>query len=60
MYEKKQGAHRLTMALYRRAEDSDTVQRLAILLNYTPEQLKQDIHALHDYVTQDPPKKGTF
>lgn len=49
MYEIKNGSARLVSALYRRKEDESFINQIAELLNYMPEQLKQDIDALHDY-----------
>ena len=52
MYELKQGTARLVSALYRRREDKFDLAYLATALNYVPEQLKEDIEALHDYFEQ--------
>ena len=52
MYELKQGTARLISALYRRREDKFDLAYLACALNYIPEQLKEDIEALHDYFEQ--------
>lgn len=46
MYELKQGTARLVSALYNRKDDAPTIQRLAVLLDYLPEQLEEDITAL--------------
>lgn len=48
MYELHNGSERLTDAIYRRKDDPAFLQELANLLNYHPEQLFQDIQALHD------------
>ena len=48
MYEKEQGTNRLVAALYHRLNDPAAMQQLAGTLNYLPEQLQQDIQALHD------------
>lgn len=50
MYELKQGTVRLVSALYRRIEDPAALQRIAAATDYLPQQLKEDIQALHDYV----------
>ena len=42
----QENAHRLAAALDRHAADPRTVERLAQLLNYLPEQLREDIAAL--------------
>lgn len=52
MYELKQGTARLVSALYRRREDKFDLAFLATTLNYVPEQLKEDIEALHDFFEQ--------
>lgn len=49
MYEMKVGTARLKSALWRRSEDQNFISTLAKLLDYTPEQLKEDIRALQDY-----------
>lgn len=49
MYEMKSGTARLKSALWRRIEDQSFINALAKLLDYSPEQLKQDIQALQDY-----------
>lgn len=46
MYELEQGAKRLIGAL----ERTDNIKALAMILNYEPGQLEQDIQALSDYV----------
>lgn len=48
MYEKEQGANRLMVTLYHLKDDSAAMKQLAGTLNYVPEQLRQDIQALHD------------
>lgn len=53
MYELKQGADRLTSALYRHKEDAQVIQAVAAALNYLPAQLMEDIQALHDSSLQD-------
>ena len=52
MYELRGGTKRLSRALRDAAEDKATVAVLARILHYYPEQLKQDIQALGDYITQ--------
>lgn len=49
MYELEAGTARLVRALRNRVEDAATVQRLAAILDYMPDQLKQDIQALDDF-----------
>lgn len=48
MRKKKNGAARLIGAMWRRSKDPDFMQRLADMLNYMPEQLADDIDALHN------------
>lgn len=43
----RQNAHRLAGTLARYAADPPTVERLAQLLNYLPEQLREDIESLN-------------
>ena len=52
MYELKQGTARLVSALYNRKDDAATIQRLAALLDYMPQQLEEDIRALNDFYQQ--------
>ena len=42
----QENAHRLAAALERHAADPRTVERLAAILDYLPEQLQEDIDAL--------------
>ena len=52
MYELENGSKRLAGAIERRAEDEDFIRKLSDLLNYLPDQLKEDIQALNDKVNQ--------
>lgn len=49
MYELKQGASRLIRVLEDYKDDKRVLQYLAHYLNYTPDQLYQDIQALSDF-----------
>lgn len=50
MYELKMGTARLTSALcHKIAENPNIIAPLARLLDYSPEQLEQDIAAAQDY-----------
>ena len=51
MYELKQGTQRLTTALYSIKDEDRSIERLAVLLNYIPSQLREDIQALNDFVS---------
>lgn len=48
MYERENGAKRITFALYCRKKDPAAMQRMARVLNYETNQPKEDILALHD------------
>lgn len=48
----KGNAHRLAYTLYQFAEDTNTINQLARLLHYMPEQLKEDMEAVHKYLNQ--------
>ena len=48
MYEKKHGFSRLANALDDIRENETVILRLASLLNYDPQQLREDIRALYD------------
>ena len=48
MYECEQGSNRLAIALYHRLDDEAAMQRLAYILHYEPQQLRQDVQALYD------------
>lgn len=52
MYELKQGTARIVCTLDQLREDPVTVNRLAQILHYVPEQLTQDLQALSDYYTR--------
>ena len=52
MYELRGGTKRLARVLEQYAEDPGTIASLAKILNYNKGQLKQDIQALGDYITQ--------
>ena len=51
MSEKKNNAHRLAYALYQRADDPATIERLARILDYVPSQLAKDMNDLKEYLT---------
>ena len=53
MYELKNGSARLVSALERSKDDDYKIRQIAVLLNYMPDQLKQDIQALTDFYNQD-------
>lgn len=48
----KENAHRLAGTLERYAEDPATVQKLAQALNYLPDQLREDMTSLLDYIRE--------
>lgn len=48
----RENAHRLAGTLERYAEDPATVEQLAQLLNYLPEQLREDMPCLLDYIRE--------
>lgn len=50
MYELKQGSKRIVNALYDRIEDNEAIKRLALITNYLPSQLREDIQALYDFL----------
>jgi len=52
MYEKRQGTLRLVNALNSVGEDDTRLNFIASATNYYPEQLKEDIKALYDYVKE--------
>lgn len=52
MYELKGGTKRLARALLDIAAEEPKIKQLAYYLNYQPEQLKQDIAALNDYIRE--------
>lgn len=49
MYEYKQGTARIVNALDDIRADAASLQRLAQLLHYLPEQLEEDLTALNDF-----------
>lgn len=49
MYELQDKTARIIKALYDRKDDEATITTLSRILSYSPEQLKEDIQALHDY-----------
>ena len=51
MYELKNGSARLANALLNVQDDDYTINRLAQLLHYLPEQLREDIQAINNYVS---------
>ena len=51
MNKKKNNAHRLAYALFQRADDPATVERLARILDYVPSQLAKDMNNLKEYLT---------
>lgn len=50
MDRERENAHRLAGALERNAENPGTVSQLARILNYEPEQLRQDMTRLLSYI----------
>ena len=48
MYEGEQGARRLAITMHHRLDDEAAMQRLAYILHYEPQQLRQDVQALYD------------
>ena len=50
MYELKQGTERLVNAICNIKDDLRNIEKLAVILNYIPEQLKEDIQALDDFI----------
>lgn len=52
MYELRQGTARLIAALYSRKLDAGAIRKIAEATNYIPEQLQEDIAALHDFFLQ--------
>lgn len=52
MYEREHGAKRIAFALYRCKENPAAIQRMANVLNYESNQLKEDIQALHDRLAE--------
>lgn len=52
MKENEVNVKRIVRALRNRTEDKAALQRIAIALDYLPEQLKQDIQALDEFITQ--------
>ena len=45
-------AKRLVVTLDQYADDPATVKRLAATLHYIPEQLREDMHTLYEYVRE--------
>lgn len=45
-------AKRLAVTLDQYADDPATVKRLAATLHYIPEQLREDMHTLYEYVRE--------
>lgn len=52
MERKRTNAHRIAGTLERYAADPRTVAQLAQLLNYHPEQLREDMAGLLDYIRE--------
>lgn len=50
--EKQNNARRLAYCLYQRKDDAATIKRLAAILHYLPEQLRQDIADLESYTAE--------
>ena len=50
MKEGLSGAKRLANILWRYSEDEAVIKMLAAILNYVPEQLKEDIQALEEAI----------
>lgn len=46
----KGNAHRLALTLSQFAEDTNTINQLARLLHYLPEQLQEDMEAVYKYI----------
>lgn len=57
MYELKAGTERIITALICVTDSPYDINRMSAVLNYTSEQLKQDIQALSDYYRQTKDKK---
>lgn len=53
----QENAHRLAAALERHAADPRTVERLAAILDYLPEQLREDIDALAVMLEEQRPQE---
>ena len=51
MYERKNGSKRLATALQQALDDEYVINRLAQHLNYRPRQLKEDIRAAYDVIS---------
>lgn len=52
MYEREHGAKRIAFALYCSKENPAAIQKMAHVLNYESDQLKEDIQALHDRLVE--------
>lgn len=50
MRDEKHNAHRLARTLYNRSADTVLIRKLAIVLDYMPEQLAEDMRALSSYI----------
>lgn len=50
--ERLNNVRRLAYALYQRADDSLFINRIATLLHYMPDQLRQDIQDLESYTAE--------
>lgn len=48
MYELNQGTNRIVSALYNRIGDDAAISQIANVTNYLPDQLREDVQALHD------------
>lgn len=52
MYERTGGTKRLASALYAVKDDNQAITIIAEALRYLPQQLKEDIQAINDYVDE--------
>jgi hypothetical protein len=57
MYELRRGSARLVSALFNVQNDDYTINRLANYLNYIPQQLREDIQALSDFMDEQRAKE---
>lgn len=60
MYEGEQGARHLAITMYHRLDDEAAMQRLAYVLHYEPQQLKEDVQALYDFRTAEKQVSSLF
>lgn len=50
--ERRNNVRRLAYCLYQRLDDAETISRLATMLHYMPDQLRQDIRDLESYTAE--------